>query len=737
MPHTHTLPAAKVVGHDFLGNHIGELLFRQPIKKQAAPTPAPAPPPSRPKKASSNGSTVCSTDTRRPSRPRTVVEANSMTPSLSSTSANSPKNALDSVLSVGAIPPSGLSSDPVASLEHNSQSPASEPTSVGSRSGDDESELTLLHLDQLSLSRKRNASEGASDSPVSFVTSFGAKPRGSGSRRAPSEPGSSSYFGFSSNASSRMSSASVSPMERSANISWGLPFCEQSESFARAVEHHTYLNRNMSQESQSLAAASSSQPHRSSESPRVHQGRGATPLSLTGDVATAAKSQSFSGASQPVRQRLARAATESTLDPIAQLQDTLRSPGASSRVSTTGLSHSNSLRESTPGRHGHRRKPSLVPKGDDQRTFCFVETPTSEAKFDLSLVEESGLDSVASTSAPTHAAVQSPCSASEQANTHVSTDSRMSRDDTTEAVAPSTRRPKAVSFTLTSEASQGRKASQSDASRALQSVLSDQYTPSRPLVPAKPLPPVGQNVASRPVRRLRIQPNVQSRPSLLEKTIEELGRSSRPAEAPIDNARSSESKPAAETPGANERPSASSATTNPVGEKYDRVAFGMGQRTFRIQSTIADDCGFPFDDSSPDERAKPRQPATPPASHARTSDWARAQNRLAASPSAEEQARTCPQPGAGHLDMHASCPSLSGFDIAGEAQRHQPSGLQRHHTASHSSSSTESPSLLDNRELLSPPETAISTPELESPPERALNAGDPLKSVRRASPLAI
>ncbi len=243
-----SIPATKLVGQDFLGNHIGELLFRQPVKRVT--------PPVQKNNTSSNGSTVGPSETRT-RRSSCATDRSELALSAAST-AKPPTTALELLNSVGTIPsPLAPITDGSASLENSSEGSASEPGSVDSRSGSADADV-LLHLDQLSVLRKRHPSEGSAKLPrVSFVTSFGAKARKSSSSRAPSEAG-SSYFGMSSNMSSHMSSVSTSPTEQPAGaINWNMPFREQHQSFANALEYSVSLDRNLSQQSQSSVGASS------------------------------------------------------------------------------------------------------------------------------------------------------------------------------------------------------------------------------------------------------------------------------------------------------------------------------------------------------------------------------------------------------------------------------------------------------------------------------------------------
>ncbi|SNX81598.1 uncharacterized protein MEPE_00303 [Melanopsichium pennsylvanicum] len=722
-----TLPAAKVVGHDFLGNHIGELLIRQPVKR-AAPPPRNA--------ASSNGSTVCGTESVTARRLSVAYQDEpSMTCSPSdSASAQSATTALDSFFSVGAIIPLGISADPTISLENTSETSASEPSSIDSRSDSADADLRL-HLDQLSLSRKRLPSTNAPTSPrVSFVTSFGAKSRRSGSRHAPSEAGSSNYFGISSNGSSQMSSASLSPMEPSGSISWNIPFREQNQSFAQAVERYTTLARDPSQQSQTSDVASSlpSKP----PTPRFSLEEDvSTPTTNSGQFTPSVKSQSFSGAAsaQPARQRLTRAATESTLEPIAQMQQSyhaLKAPAASS-----GLSHSKSMDASTSGVRTHRKKPSLVQKGDDGRTFYFVDA-SSASDLDEAPVQEPKVVPMLKSVTPTRSASNSSSFYKDvvdvQYNAHPSASSVHSGASAS-GLHNDAAKSATSSATSAAATSQTQRCQQST-SQALQSVVPDHDTPHGTLTPLKPVSVRVQTGSQRPARKLRIQPNVQSRPSLLERTMKEQRESSRQARATSATGLAAEtaSSPAV-TPSASKKIPESPGATVVHGERYNPVAYGSGHRTFRIDSPVGghESYDFPFTAMPFEDRNKATERASnPPASHARTSDWARAQSLLASSPPAHDVSRSSSQ--VGYVGMQGSCRSLSGFDSLAVPA---PSALSRHHTASRSSESTESPSLLDTRELLSPPETAISTPECESPPEHSLD-NIALKLARQSSPLA-
>lgn len=731
----HTLPAAKLVGHDFLGNHIGELLIRQPVKRTA---PAPTPAPRTNKTSSSGGTTICASDANAASR--SSIASQYAPSDASSTSKSTQENrsatlALDSFLSVGAITLLGTSTDPIASLEPTaSESSASEPSSVGSRSASADLDV-LLHLDQLPPQRARHASEGGPTSPrVSFVTSFGAKPRRSaGSRRAPSEAGSSGYFG---NSSSRMSSASMSPMEHqpSGSIIWNLPFRDQHQSFAQAIEHNAALNRNLSQQSHSSEAVSSHRSKPPTPFSSLEEGI-ATPTTSNGGgetVVHSTKSQSFSAidSPKPVRQRLTRAATESTLDPIVQgQQQPFKSPGITAGPNGCGLSHSNSMGASTSALRGHRKMPSLVPKGDDERTFCFVEPPSSSS--------EAEMDDGAETIEPQTAADTTLTSKPAQSTSDVPVASDSYKDVVEVHYGahyrarsnPRTSTPTSTSTDTSSDAQQQEQKEQQHRSITTR----DQDTPLPSMFPLKPASVAAQNGHSRPVRKLRIQPNVQSRPSLLEKTMEDLRRTSRQAQAANANGVPAHVRSPAVTPNVTEKVPEVSAGPQDAGERYDPVAYGFEQRTFRIQSPSAaantGALGFPFTAIS-SEGASNSDRKAQPASHARTSDWAREQNRLASSPPPHEQDLSH----SGYLDLTGSCSSLQPPPAVAPPG---PNALLRHHTASHSSSSTESPRLLDTRELLSPPETAISTPELESPPllNKASLGGGGGGGIRRSSPL--
>lgn len=666
----HTRPAAQLVGHDFLGNHIGELLVRQPIKR------APPPTNSRTSKDnnnnSSNGSTVCGTDSRTARRASVATVGSSSGPtamaaSMSTGSAASSTDLWHSASALDSFLIGSTAVDPVTAVEHSSEGSSSEPSSVDSTGSADMDQPPLLHLEQLSLPRKRFSSEGGPLSPrVTFVTNFGAKPRRSaGSRRAPSEAGSTSYFGLSSNTSSRMSSASMSPMEATGGINWNLPFREHNQSFAQAIEHNASLNMNLSNAS-SGSGSSASQAAKA-------QVEGATSTNAK-DV----KSKSFSGTAtaQPPRQRLVRAATESTLEPIAQAssqQQPLQSPA---QESGSKMSHSNSM--GGTGSRRHRKQPSLVPKGDDERTFCFVEPSSSEDELDNELTEDNKTI----------------------AHTPVRKTSK-----TIQPVAPVVAAPTIAARDI--------KDSTPRAHSQVQ-VEKSQYTPHISLFPVNTA-----TSSTRPARKLRIQPNVQSRPSLLERTMEAQNRASKQAQLAngvgisIDTPKAS--VPATPTPAAAE-----------VGDKFERIAYGPEQRTFRIQSSTAlPSPGHEFFSSSASNSSLSREAGRAAKEcNARTSDWAREQNLLASSPEAREElqmtARSHSQPGyMDLLTLPTSRPAAAGVRF-------------RSHTTSHSSSSTESPSILNNG-LLSPPETAVSTPDAESPPMPELAL--PKTTPRRGSPL--
>lgn len=743
----HTLSAAKIVGHDFLGNHIGELLFRQPVSR-----PAP----------SSNNSSIAASDSRTVRRESTTSHHVSLTASARSTFTDAQRGSptLDDRSNVSVTTMFGPSADPVASLEQSSESSPSEPSSVDSRSNSADADLKLLHLDQLDLSRKRNASEGGPSSPrVTFVTNFGAKQRRSGSRRAPSEAGSSSYFGLS---SSNRSSASMSPMEPSSGaINWNVPFPEQHHSFAKAIEHNPLLNRNSSQHSESSDAASSWQLPPPSASQSYEGVEATTPTACTGSNVVSTKSQSFSGqaSSAPVRQRLTRAATESTLDPIAQKQaqrPPLASPSGPSEHSSNGLAHSKSMGSATGGVRAHRKKPSLVPKGDDERTFCFVNDGVSDAESDKVLTEQpkaadttlKSVPKVAVTAATSSSKSMSQSSSQSSYRDVVEgqcrTQRRASRVQTSgddghsrlDAIASDKIKSNTSSVTVASsqEATNVYDTTQQQAHAA----VCGQDTPSASANVVNSASSLRPSGSSRPLRRLRIQPNVQSRPSLLERTMEQQRKASQAAIAANSNGSLGGSAASAaatsldvgvksaQTPGS---------TASASHERYDPVAYGAGSRTFRIHSstptTENNDVAFAvFSGGERGGKGNRKEPA----SHARTSDWARAQSLLAGSQSAQNSHD-------GRENLEASCTSLLTLDGSGTAvERPAAQSLLRHHTASHSSESTDSPSLLDTREMLSPPETAISTPELESPPEHALlgedDAGLFKLTPRRPSPLS-
>ncbi|TKY90517.1 hypothetical protein EX895_000515 [Sporisorium graminicola] len=761
----HTLPAAKVVSHDFLGNHIGELLFRQPA--------------SRPPPPSSNGSSMTTSDSKTVRKGSTTSHHTPALTSARSTSTDA-QHASSTIhdrssLGAGATTTFGVSGDPVASLQHSNESSPSEPSSVDSRYNSADADLNLLHLSQLDLSRKRNASEGGSSSPrVTFVTSFGAKQRRSGSRCAPSEAGSSSYFGLSSN----ISSASMSPMEPSSGaINWNVPFREQHNSFAKAIEHNPLINRKPSPSSQASEASSWQLPPPSASQPNPVADI-VTPTASTGSGVGSVKSQSFSGmgSSAPVSQRISRAATESTLDSVAQKQaqgPALASPNGPSEHSSKGMAHSKSMDSTTSGVRGHHRKPSLVQKGDDGRTFCFVNEGGSDAGSHPVLTEEPEGADATLTSVPEVAA---PAATTATAKPMSKSSSQSSYREVVEEQYRAKRRTSrartngddgashpsiatALFDKITSTASSITQAAALEATeirstptQQAHAVVRGQDTlpaSANVLTLASSLRPSG---SSRPMRRLRIQPNVQSRPSLLERTMQQQHKASQVAIASNANGGvdgeggATVASALVSSPVADEKPAQTPGLTPAAAanqERYGPVAYGAESRTFRIHpSTPATEnndvafAGLPGGTCAPNTSNR-----TEPASHARTSDWARAQNLFADS---QQPAQSSDGE---HSDLEASCASLltldgsSGAAAAVEHGRPAAQSLMSHHTASYSSESTDSPSLLDNREMLSPPETAISTPELESPPEHALLNGDddagPFKlTPRRPSPLS-
>ncbi len=404
------------------------------------------------------------------------------------------------------------------------------------------------------------------------------------------------------------------------------------------------------------------------------------------------------------------------------------------------------------GPRRHRKQPSLVQKGDDERTFCFVDAESSESDADDALAEEPEAANAILTWAPSSVAGQSK---------QTTLDAVEEQSHSTSRISEPTAAPSVGSSSTTAVESQHGDTYQSTAPSTLTNTVNlGQDTPS--MFPLKPFSAEAANGSYRPARRLRIQPNVQSRQSLLEKTMEQQRVSSAEAISTSATGVPRENKSSAVTPneaskGIAESPLAGPSATTP-GARFDPVAYGAEQRTFRIQSSgMPSVQDFPFNAMSGNDhgassgkgsdRTKP-----PSASQARTSDWARAQNLLATTPDDEQQepVRSASQNGffaAADADSLAdSCHSLAELNDA--ARKDNLSGvaptslLQRSHTNSHSSTSTNSPGLLDNPELamLSPPETAISTPDLESPPEHALNGDDPLKTVgngvpRRPSPL--
>lgn len=725
-----TLPAARVVGHDFLGNHIGELLFRQPVTRAAAP--------SERTKGSSSGSTVCASDCNTIRR-GSVASQHVLSP-IKDSQFSTPT--IDDLLSAGTTT-LGASSDPVASLDQSSESSSSEPSSNDSKSGSADADLNILHLDQLSLTHQRISSRGGPTSPrLSFVTSFGAKQRSSGSRRAPSETGSSSYFGLSSD----LSSAGMSPMEPfPAAISWNMPFRDQHQSFAKAIEHNARLNRNPSQQSHGSDAASSWHPANAVVSPSLRHQEVATPTTSAGSAVVGQKSQSFSVAesSQPVRQRLTRAATESTLEPIVQKQQPRPLPerplDTPSTSSGSSLAHSKSMSSGSSGWRAHRRQPSLVQKGEDERTFTFVDPASSGDEVDDALVEEPEAEAPETTltSIPMRSASHSSSSQSSSNSSFKEVLERQysahRRASTQTSLPASSHGTSNASPSIASVASTAKPNNHSSTSSPLaQSVVRDQYTRQGSVFPLKPPSSSGQNGASRPLRRLRIQPNMQSRPSLLERTMDEQRKASIAALTVNANGAQPEGKSSAPMPDSPEVPA--QAPAPPICERYDTTAYGAEQRTFRINSTAnaPNPTDFPFTMLS-DEGGKPTDRSAPPASHARTSDWARAQSLLSSSSPVQDEP----------VSRSGSQLGYVGEEESHQVEQHRASTAQallRMHTVSHSSTSTwtKTTSLGDMRDLLSPPETVISTPELESPPITAKISGadDGLDGARsRTSPL--
>lgn len=712
MPSMHTFPAAKLVGHDFLGNHIGELLFRQPVSKASATDRT---------KGSSNGSTVCPSEHRTVRRGSVALQ----NPDLIALCTGALVDAKDAQpqlhpsLGVGIESSSQPPTHRVSSPDQSSGSSLSEPDSVESRSGSADADVTL-HLSQLSLARRRIASEGVPTSPrISFVTNFGAKTRSSGSQRAPSEAGSSSYFGLSSN----LSVPSMSPMEFPGAINWNIPFREQNQFFANAIEQNALLNRKSSQQSQSSDAASSQPSKRiacgQSDSPEM-----ATPTTSAESVVVSEKSHSFSQPDRPVRQRFTRAATESSLKPIVQSQQTQhpQSPNEPTNLSKTGLAPSKSMGSASSGLLVHRKKPSLVPKGDDERTFCFVDNGhTGAAQPVVPLAEDPLPASTLLASVPERSVSQSSSMSSSKTSYReivqgqyaaaLSAGSGSSRlaasaSAKTKPIAKPRNRMSALGYVNVS----------STTLSSSHATAKSQNSAQISLLSLKPPVSTAQNGSSRPKRRLRIQPNVQSRPSLLEKTMEQQKQARQIAiAANAKNDAAEDESPAA---------------TASVNERYKPIVYGTEQRIFRIQSgaSTTDGVGFPFTVMSGDVRDKASESTEPAASHARTSDWAREQSMWTSSPAAGGE-------------IESSCNAL--LTLGGSvsmANGHAAQRLLCHHTASHSSSSTESAS---TNELLSPPETAISTPELESAHERepmlshqlALGPLKPLPA-RRSSPLS-
>ncbi|KAJ9476895.1 hypothetical protein PHBOTO_000553 [Pseudozyma hubeiensis] len=719
----HTLPAARLVGHDFLGNHIGELLFRQPTSKPPATT-----------KGSSSGGTARPSDSKTVRRESIVSQHYASVAPISGAHAegqDAPSN-LDSLFGIGAKSDPAYSTNCVASPVHSSEGSGSEPGSVESRSGSADADLNL-HLSQLSHSHKKTSARSGLTSPrMTFVTSFGAKRRSSGSRRGTSEASSASYFGV----SSPHSSASMSPMEQPGSINWNIPFREQHQSFANAIEHNAWLDRNPSQQSQSSEAASS-QPSQHLTSRRDQSANLAKPIASTGAATINAKSQSFSEASQPVRQRFNRAATESTLEPIIQRHQPLGSPNEVPTPSAVGLAPSKSMGATTSGLLGHRRKPSLVPKEGDERTFCFVNNGHSEVESNELLAKDPLPSRTPLASVPERCVSQSSLKSSLH-STHkdaaevqcgayqrVTSAGQIADDGYSRGVSTLSSQSKSISKPATTETAADNAKLAVLGAPSTRSAIGDQSSALAPPFLPKSSLPATQDGSSRPKRRLRIQPNMQSRPSLLERTMEQQRQASDSAIAANANG-----LPTARVarPSPTSRISSTSTDTGDIKERYDPIAHDAEHRVFRIQTATppADAPAFPFILSGAD-----RTRTGSPASHARTSDWAREQSMLADSP---------PSFGQAAVDLESSCTSSLTADASTMASAAGPQSLSRHHTASHSSTSSGSGSLTDAPDLLSPAETEMSSPELEFSPEEAmLDSSDGLSKpapLRHPSPLS-
>ncbi|GAC95616.1 hypothetical protein PHSY_003192 [Pseudozyma hubeiensis SY62] len=721
----HTLPAARLVGHDFLGNHIGELLFRQPASKPPATV-----------KGSSSGSTVCPSDSKTVRRESIVSQHSALVAPSSRTHADGhdAPPSLDSLFGIGAKGSSACPTDRVASPIHSSEGSGSEPGSVESRSGSADADLNL-HLSQLSLSHKKmTAGSGPTSPRMSFVTSFGAKNRSSGSRRGTSEASSASYFGV----SSPHSSASMSPMEQPGSITWNIPFREQHHSFANAIEHNAWLDRNPSRQSQSSDAVSSqpSQPLTSQQ--RDQNAKSAKSIASTGAATINAKSQSFSEASQPVRQRFTRAATESTLELIIQRQQPLGSLGEVPAPSAVGLAPSKSFGATTSGLLGHRRKPSLVPKEGDERTFCFVDNGLSEVESNGSLAEDPLHSSTPLASVPERCASQSSVKSSPRSSYREVVEVQYSAhqratsagDGLSRCASTLSKQSMAISKPGTAETSPEHAKSASPGTPSARSTSANQSSAQAPAFVLKSSLPATQHGSSRPKRRLRIQPNTQSRQSLLEKTMEQQRQASDAAIASNANGvpTAEVQRPAPTARVSESKPMSTHNDTGDIKERYDPIAHDAEQRVFRIQTATppADASAFPFIMSGED-RSKTKLPA----SHARTSDWAREQNLLTDSSLSFGQAA---------VDLESSCTSSLTPEASTMASAAGPQSLSRHDTAGNSSTSSGSESLMDAPDLLSPAGTELSTPELESPPEEAMldskyGLSKPAPQ-RRASPLS-
>ncbi|PWZ02739.1 hypothetical protein BCV70DRAFT_5218 [Testicularia cyperi] len=734
----HTVPA-KAVGDDFLANHIGQLLFRQPAKQSAE----------KAKTSSSGGSTVCGveiTPRRRASRELGLKE---LVPIASS---RIPRNAAGTGANAASPPPTSANSsshaesrlrmsvaNPVersASLDHSSESSGSEPSSHGSRVSEPDHDV-LLRLENLSLSHlvhRRTTSEAPLSPRVTFVTSFGARPKRSRNKPSPAESEPATYFtldrrgSIRSNNSSYMSNASLSPIDHHGGlISWNTAFRNQQQSFAQAlVDGHEIarqFSRTSSRDNDGEATGGAEDDVDKAVTPTYSEPN-------AGPTTHGPKSNSFSGAgASPARIRLTRTLTSPSDSPTIA-SERMPSPSISScssrNINMTRIESSSGSRSA----RGHARKASLVPKGDDGRTFRFLEPP-SDIESDSGLIEDDDamlpIDmgpsrsaivladraaAVAAGSAPVSVSApkgqDSDCSATHEARGSQETDSEQITK-----LAPT--RPSSPSPDAIAEDSQALGGASDTAQRE-----------SASFYVVTPPPLTGSSVR---LRKLTIQPRNKERQTLLERTIAE-ERRTQPATIEILGQKVEKRL----------GPDPLVPETVPVERKtagrlfhntYHPIGFGQEQRSFRRLSTIdafGDGLASDIASGSHETGGDARHPTV----DERTSTWAREQIKLASPPLVEE----CSPPSSSASSEVQQGSESSVSDDGRPANQSRPSGYLSagisYHSNSHSSSmSSGRTNVLDMTSPRTPrsddAETAVSSPELETPPEALAGQNERLK----------